>query len=121
MRRAKLSIMKIRRGCGSWQCGCGTAHTIPFEVEGRCSSVKIKLMPAPKGKGLCVEKECQKILEMAGVQDVWSKTVGQTRKKTNLIVACIDALRKLSETKIRPDDAVALGMVEGRQVAENDK
>ena len=29
LRNAKLNIIKIRRGCGSWQCGCRTPHTIP--------------------------------------------------------------------------------------------
>jgi small subunit ribosomal protein S5 len=117
IRRAKLNFMKVRRGCGSWQCGCGEPHTIPFAVEGKCSSVVIKLMPAPKGKGLVVEKECQKILELAGIRDIWSKTKGQTRKKTNLIAACMDALQKLAVTKVRPGDFAKLGIVEGKHIA----
>lgn len=99
VRNAKLNIFRIKRGCGSWMCGCGTEHSIPFVVEGRCGSVRIKLMPAPKGKGLVIEKECAKILKLAGISDVWSKSSGQTRTKTNLIKACIDALKKLENTK----------------------
>ena len=38
-RNAKLDLIKIKRGCGSWQCNCKTPHSIPFEVEGKCSSV----------------------------------------------------------------------------------
>ena len=57
-------------------------------------------MPAPKGVGLCVEKECAKMLKLAGVKDIWSKTFGNTRTKTNLIVACYNALKQLSEIKI---------------------
>lgn len=113
-RNARLGIIQIRRGCGSWQCGCKEPHSIPFAVEGRCGSSRIKLMPAPKGKGLCVEKECAKILALAGVKDIWSKTFGQTKTKINLISALLDALRKLSQVKPQPENIAALGLVEGR-------
>lgn len=113
-RNAKLNLIKIRRGCGSWQCGCKEPHTIPFAVSGKCGSVKIKLMPAPKGTGLCVESECQKILKLAGVKDVWSKTFGQTKTKINLVKACLSALKQLIETKVQPKHIEGLGIVEGR-------
>ena len=99
MRNAKLNIIKVRRGCGSWQCGCHEEHSIPFRVSGKCGSVKLELIPAPKGTGLVAEQECQKILAMAGIKDVWSKALGQARTKLNLIRACEAALKKLSEMK----------------------
>ncbi len=114
IRNAKLNIMKIIRGCGSWQCGCKQPHTIPFGVQGKCGSVIIRLMPAPKGTGLCVESECRKILDFAGIKDVWSKTRGQTGSKTNLIHACIDALKKLIAMKMPQKCFSELGIVEGR-------
>jgi len=104
-RQAKLNLFKIRRGCGSWQCNCGEPHTVPFEVQGKCGSVIVKLMPAPKGKGLCVESEIAKILEFAGIKDCWSKTFGQTKNRINLITATEKALRKLGTTKVREIDA----------------
>lgn len=116
-RNARLEVIRIRRGCGSWQCGCKEPHSIPFAVEGRCGSSRIKLMPAPKGKGLCVEKECAKILAFAGVKDVWSKTFGQTKTKVNLVGALLNALRKLSQVKYRPESAASLGIVEGKLVS----
>lgn len=100
-RSAKLNMIKIRRGNGSWQDSSDDAHTIPFTVEGKCGSVKIKLMPAPKGTGLCVEKECQKILQLAGIKNVRSKTQGQTKTKINLILACEKALKQLMKTKVQ--------------------
>ena len=72
-------------------------------------------MPAPKGKGLCVEKECAKILAFAGVKDVWSKTFGQTRSKVNMVAACIDALKKLGVFKPRPENVKNVYMIEGRK------
>ncbi len=118
IRLAKLNLFKIRRGCGSWECNCKNPHSIPIEVEGKCGSVSIKLMPAPKGKGLCVEKECQKILKLAGINDVWSKTSGQTRVKTNLIKALIKALKKLSQIKFSHAIAGKVGLVDGK-IKEN--
>ena len=113
MRNAKLSIIKIKRGCGSWQCNCGNPHSIPFNIQAKCGSSIIKIVPAPKGKGLCIEKECQKILDMAGIKDVWSKTKGQTKVKTNLVMACFDALKQLSSTRVQQRYYKNLGIVEG--------
>ena len=114
LRNAKIRIFKIRRGCGSWQCGCKEPHSIPFAVLGKCGSAEIKLMPAPKGTGLKVESECQKILRLAGIKDAWSKTRGQTGTKINLIYACEAALKQLIELKINPKKIESLGIVEGK-------
>ena len=113
-RNAKLSIIKILRGCGSWQCGCKNPHSVPFTTEGRCGSVSIKIIPAPRGTGLCIEGECRKILKMAGIKDVWSHTSGKTRTKLNLIRACFDALKKLTEIKVHKETAEKLGILEGQ-------
>ncbi len=111
-RAAKLNMIKIRRGCGSWE-GEADFNSIPFAVTGKCGSVEITLMPAPKGTGLCVEKECAKILRAAGIKDIWSKTAGQTKTKVNLIKACVNALEKLTEMKVQQKHVGALGIVEG--------
>jgi small subunit ribosomal protein S5 len=100
VRKSKLNIIKIRRGCGSWQCNCKEAHSIPFAVEGKCGSIRITLIPAPKGTGLCVQSEMAKILGLAGVSDIWSKTRGKTTSRINLTIATMDALTKLMTTKI---------------------
>jgi small subunit ribosomal protein S5 len=113
VRKAKLNLFKIRRGCGSWQCNCGKPHSIPFTVTGKCGSIEIKFMPAPKGKGLCCEKEIAKILALAGIKDVWTKTRGQTRNLLNFAYACEEALRKLTLTKVSSEDFAKMGMVEG--------
>lgn len=120
-RNARINLIRVRRGCGSWQCNCKEPHSVPFAVTGKCGSSEITIMPAPKGKGLCVEKECAKILGMAGISDIWSKTKGQTKVKLNLIMALIDALKKLSETKVRPADYQRLGVVEGAVQTETEE
>ncbi len=97
LKRAKISMIKVNRGCGSFDCGCDENHSIPFKVEAKVGSSKIVLMPAPKGTGLVIDRECKKILKLAGIKDVYSKTFGQTRTKINLAMACLNALEKTTK------------------------
>jgi small subunit ribosomal protein S5 len=96
IRNAKLNIMFVARGCGSFECTCKEPHSIPFKTEGKCSSARVILIPAPKGTGLVIDDECKKILRLAGIKDIYSKTFGQTRTKFNLSKAIINALKKLN-------------------------
>ena len=91
---SKLNVIKVTRGCGSFDCLCEEKHTVPFKVEGKCGSAVVILYPAPQGTGLVIGDECKKILKLAGIKDVYSKTFGQTRTTINLAKACIDALSK---------------------------
>jgi small subunit ribosomal protein S5 len=97
LRNAKLNLIRIRRGCGNFDCTCDEPHSIPFSVEGKTGSVKIKLMPAPKGTGLVADGECKKVFRLAGIKDIYTRTFGQTRTKINMIKACFEALKKLNE------------------------
>lgn len=121
IKNAKLNIFKIARGSGSWESESKEPNSIPFAVTGKCGSVKLTLMPAPKGKGLCVEKECAKILTLAGIQDVWSKSIGQTKNKINMITACEKALKELTKIKTRPQDTEALAMIKGSKKVTQDE
>jgi len=112
-RQAKLNIIKIQRGCGSWACDCAEPHSIPFKVHGKVGSVKIDLIPAPKGTALCVEQETKKLLYMGGIKDIYSKTFGQTKTKINLIFACFEALKNLSKVKVKQEYIKKAGLVEG--------
>jgi small subunit ribosomal protein S5 len=95
LKKAKLNIIKIRRGCGSWECGCGTEHTIPFKTKGKSGSVRVELIPAPKGVGLVANDEAKKIFRLAGIKDIWMKSLGHTSNRINFIYAIFDALKKL--------------------------
>ena len=97
LRKAKLEIIKIKRGCGSFDCNCGEPHTVPFIVKGKCGSCRVKLMPAPQGTGLVIGDECKKVLKAAGIKDVYSVSSGQIRTTINLAKACMDALKKTTE------------------------
>ena len=105
-RKAKLNIMKIRRTCGAFDCSCSENHTIPFEVRGKVGSVRIILTPAPQGTGLVAGSEVKKVLKLAGIKDIYSKSFGQKRTSFNLVKACIQALEKTNKkaTKTRTAD-----------------
>jgi small subunit ribosomal protein S5 len=105
IRKAKLNIFKIRRGFENpsdkfKEQYKNDPHTLPYVVEGKCGSIRIKLIPAPRGTGLVVGDECKKILNLAGIKDAYSFTKGNVRTAFNLAKACIDALNKTTEIKI---------------------
>ncbi|MEM5882702.1 MAG: 30S ribosomal protein S5 [Candidatus Aenigmatarchaeota archaeon] len=95
IQRAKLNLIKVKRGCGSFECGCEELHSIPFKTKGKCGSVRVVLLPAPKGVGLVASDEAKKILKLAGIKDVWVNTFGNTSTRINLIGAIFNALKKL--------------------------
>ena len=102
LRDAKLKLTRVEMGCGSWECFCGEKHSLPIKVEGRQSSVKVGLMPAPKGIGLACNPVVRKILQFAGVHDVWSFSRGNTANTFNTAFAVRNALDSLMS--IRVDD-----------------
>ncbi len=99
VRKAKLNMIKVKRGCGSFDCVCKENHSVPFIVKGKCGSCEITLYPAPQGTGLVIGDECKKILKLAGIKDVYSRTFGKTRTTFNLAKACINALEKTNKEK----------------------
>ena len=101
VRNAKLNIIQIARGNGSWESEVSEPNSIPFEVQGKSGSVEVRFMPAPPGTGLVIENELKKIFKLAGIQDVWSKSKGQTRQKINLVNATMQALGQTTELKIK--------------------
>ena len=96
---AKINIIPVKKGCGSWECACGEAHSIPFEVKGKKGSVIVSLRPAPKGLGLCINDEAKKILVLAGIRDIWVKSFGETRSRINYVEAMFDAFRKINRIR----------------------
>lgn len=107
---AKYNVIKVRRGCGDWGCVCGREHTVPFKVEGKSGSVRVTLIPAPGGVGLVIGNVGKTILGLAGIDDVWSQTRGQTQTTINFAGAVFDALKKLSMVKAPTKDLKKLGV-----------
>ncbi len=102
---ARLKVVPVRRGCGSWECGCGKPHSVPFQVEGKCSSVKIIIIPGPRGLGLVASEVAKVILGLAGIKDCWTRSYGSTRTVPSFAYAIFDALKK-TYSLITPTDWV---------------
>jgi len=102
---ARLNITPVRRGCGSWECGCGKPHSLPFQVRGRCSGVEIVLIPGPRGLGVVASEAAKIILGLAGVKDCWTKSYGSTRTVPSFAYAIFDVLRK-TYSLVTPKDWV---------------
>ncbi len=96
---AKSNVIPIIMGCGSWQCLCGTKHSLPIKVTGRCGSVEVILKPAPRGLGIVANPPVKKMLELAGVKDAWEFSRGRTRAKYNTVLAVYRALGSINEMK----------------------
>lgn len=91
---ARLNIIPVRRGCGSWECGCDRHHSLPFQVRGKCGGVEVVLIPGPRGLGIVASEEAKIILDFAGVKDCWTRSYGSTRTIPSFACAVFDALRK---------------------------
>jgi small subunit ribosomal protein S5 len=89
---AKLNIIPVRRGCGSWKCSCEEPHSVPFVVEGKSGSVRVRVIPAPKGAGLVAGGVAKVVLRLAGIRDAWTQTRGDTRTTLNFAKAVYAAL-----------------------------
>lgn len=90
---AKLNLLPVKSGCGSWECGCNRPHSLPFKVSGKCGSVRVDLLPAPRGVGLVAGETMKTILRLVGIQDCWTRTFGSTRTIPSFAYATYYALR----------------------------
>jgi small subunit ribosomal protein S5 len=96
----KLNLIDVSRGCGSWECGCGRPHTVALRTTGKAGSVEVELQPAPRGLGLAGGETVRKVLELAGIEDIWTRSSGNTRTTVNFAKATFNALRKTAEARV---------------------
>ena len=113
---AKLNLIPVMRGNGSWESSAGPGNSVPFKVTGRSGSTRITLLPAPSGKGLVIGDYGRRVLALAGVTDVWSRSRGQTRSTINFAKATYNALVELNKTRITDSDRNRLHMKSGREL-----
>jgi len=96
----KLNLIDVSRGCGSWECGCGRPHTVALRTTGKAGSVEVELQPAPRGLGLAGGETVRKVLELAGIEDVWTRSSGNTRTTVNFAKATFNALQHTAEARV---------------------
>jgi small subunit ribosomal protein S5 len=97
LNNAKLNIIPVKRGCGSWECACGEPHSLLVKSEGKYGSVRVTLMPAPRGLGLVAGETQKTVLTLAGIKDCWSRSFGETRTTLSVVGATYEALKQTSK------------------------
>ena len=74
--------------------------TVYHEVNGKHGASKIIIKPAPVGKGIVAGGAARAVIELAGFQDIYSKSLG-SNTKINVIRATVNGLlSQLSPSEI---------------------
>jgi small subunit ribosomal protein S5 len=96
---AKLNIINVERGSGSWEDRAGGSHSLARKTSGKAGSVTVEVLPAPLGLGLAASETVRSVLELAGIQDAWTKSYGNTRTTINLAKATYIALKNSAQAR----------------------
>lgn len=81
---AKKNLLKVHT----------TPPTIPHPVLGRYAASRVLLKPAPEGTGVIAGGPVRPVMEAAGIQNVFTKAIGNTNPH-NVVKATLDALLRL--------------------------
>src|ERR1700744_3693721 len=83
-KQAKKNLMKIPLD----------GNTIPHEVVGHFGASQVLMKPAPEGTGIIASSSVRAILEVAGVQNILTKSIRRDNPH-NVVRATLEGLREL--------------------------
>jgi len=114
MGKAKEVPEAIRKGVADAKKNMVAVHlkngTIPYAVTGICGAGRVFLKPAAEGTGVIAGGPVRVVLELAGVRNILTKSIGSANPM-NMVKATINGLLDLK----RAEDIAAL---RGKSVEE---
>ncbi|KAJ8100985.1 ribosomal protein S5, N-terminal domain-containing protein [Lipomyces tetrasporus] len=87
---AKLSVIPVRRGY--WGASLGQPHSLAAKTTGKCGSVSVRLIPAPRGTGVVASPAVKRLLQLAGIEDAYTSSSGSTKTLENTLKATFVAI-----------------------------
>lgn len=114
MGKAKEVPEAIRKGVADAKKNMVAVHlkngTIPYAVTGICGAGRVFLKPAAEGTGVIAGGPVRAVLELAGVRNILTKSIGSANPM-NMVKATVNGLLELK----RAEDIAAL---RGKSVEE---
>lgn len=84
--------------------------TVPHEIVGVFGAAKVLIKPAPEGTGVIAGGAVRAVMELAGVRDVVTKSLG-SNNPNNVVYAAMEGLKQMRS-------AEQVAQIRGRTVAE---
>ena len=70
-------------------------HTVPHPIIGKFGAAEVLLRPAAAGTGVITSGSIRAIMELGGVKDILTKSIGRTSNPINVAYATMEAVKNL--------------------------
>jgi small subunit ribosomal protein S5 len=74
------------------------ATTLPYRIQGEFKSAKVLMKPAAPGTGIIAGGPVRAVMEVAGINDVLSKSLG-SQNALNIVKAVFEGFRRLTDAR----------------------